>query len=72
MNLILAGRLQDLAERHGVFESSQYGFRWLHRVTDSVQKQQLLLKFAIRMGMCVCARVRRKYIFVLLNKVETD
>jgi hypothetical protein len=47
MNLILAGRLQDLAERHGVFESSQYGFRWLHRVTDSVQKQQLLLKFAM-------------------------
>jgi hypothetical protein len=43
----LAGRLQDLAERNGVFESSQYGFRWLHRVTDSVQKQQLLLKFAM-------------------------
>jgi hypothetical protein len=47
MNLLLAGRLQDLAERNGVFESSQYGFRWLHRVTDSVQKQQLLLKFAM-------------------------
>ena len=26
----------------------------------------------MRMGMCVCARVHRKYIFVLLNKVETD
>jgi hypothetical protein len=26
----------------------------------------------MRMGMCVCARVRRKYLFVLLNKVETD
>ena len=24
------------------------------------------------LGMCVYARVRRKYIFVLLNKVETD
>ena len=47
MNLLLAGRLQDLAERNRVFESSQYGFRWLHRVTDSVQKQQLLLKFAM-------------------------
>lgn len=49
INLILAGRLQDLAERHGVLESSQFGFRRLHRVTDSVQKQQLLLKFA-KMG----------------------
>ena len=46
INLILAGRLQDLAERNGVLESSQFGFRRLHRVTDSVQKQQLLLKFA--------------------------
>jgi hypothetical protein len=46
MNLILAGWLQDLAERNGLFESFQFGFRWLHRVTDSVQKQQLLLKFA--------------------------
>jgi hypothetical protein len=45
MNLILAGRLQDLAERHGLFEYSQFGFRWLHRVTDRVQKQQPLLKF---------------------------
>ena len=26
----------------------------------------------MRMGMCVYARLRRKYIFVLLNKVETD
>jgi hypothetical protein len=26
----------------------------------------------MRMGMCVCARVRRKYLFVVLNKVETD
>jgi hypothetical protein len=27
INLILAGWLQDLAERHGVLESSQFGFR---------------------------------------------
>jgi hypothetical protein len=26
----------------------------------------------MRMGMCVRARVRRKYLFVFLNKVETD
>ncbi len=26
----------------------------------------------MRMGMCVRARVSRKYLFVLLNKVETD
>jgi hypothetical protein len=26
----------------------------------------------MRMGMCVYARVRRKYIFILSNKVETD
>jgi len=45
-NLILAGRLQDLVERNGLFEPTQFGFRWLHRVTDSVQKQQFLLKFA--------------------------
>jgi hypothetical protein len=38
MNLMLAGRLQDLAERNGLFESSQFGFRLLHRVTDRVQK----------------------------------
>jgi hypothetical protein len=38
INLILAGRLQDLAERNGVLESSQFGFRRLHWVTDSVQK----------------------------------
>jgi hypothetical protein len=26
----------------------------------------------MHMGMCVCARVHRKYLFVLLTKVETD
>jgi hypothetical protein len=42
MNLILAGRLQDLAERHGVFESSQYGFlkksgkKWWRGIRKSV------------------------------------
>jgi hypothetical protein len=30
------------------------------------------VRWHMRMGMCVRARVRRKYLFVLLNKVETD
>jgi|SouAtlMetagenome_1021521.scaffolds.fasta_scaffold118876_1 hypothetical protein len=29
INIILADRLQTLAERHCLFESSQFGFRWL-------------------------------------------
>ena len=32
----------------------------------------MFVRWHMRMGMCVYARVRRKYIFVLLNKVETD
>ena len=32
----------------------------------------MCVRGTMRMGMCVRARVRRKYLFVLLNKVETD
>ena len=46
INIILADRLQTLAERHRLFESSQFGFRWLTGVTSSVQKQNWLLKLA--------------------------
>ena len=46
INIILADRLQTLAEKYRLFESSQFGFRWLTGVTSSVQKQQWLLKLA--------------------------
>ena len=39
INIILADRLQALAEKHRLLESSQFGFRWLTGVSNSVQKQ---------------------------------
>ena len=46
INIILADRLQALAEKHRLLESSQFGFRWLTGVSNSVQKQNWLLKLA--------------------------
>ena len=46
INIILADRLQSMAEKHLVFESSQFGFRWHRGVANSAQKQQWLLKAA--------------------------
>ena len=35
INIILADRLQSMVEKHLVFESSQFGFRW-HRGVSNV------------------------------------
>ena len=46
INIILAERIQSLAEKHRLLESSQFGFRWLRGVPSSAQKQNLLFKLA--------------------------